>query len=57
MMQESFVSAGEIGEVFYVKTGYLKKRSTAEKWSVKKTEAGGGVFMDLGIVILDIAYG
>jgi len=55
MMQESFVSAGEIGEVFYIKTGYLKKRSTAEKWSVKKTEAGGGVFMDLGIVILDIA--
>lgn len=55
MMQESFVSAGEIGEVFYIKTGYLKKRSTAEKWSVKKAEAGGGVFMDLGIVILDIA--
>ncbi len=55
MMQESFVSAGEIGDVFYVKTGYLKKRSTAEKWSVKKTESGGGVFMDLGIVILDIA--
>ncbi len=55
MMQESFVSAGEIGEVFYVKTGYLKKRSTAEKWSVNKTESGGGVFMDLGIVILDIA--
>jgi predicted dehydrogenase len=55
MMQESFVSAGEIGEVFYIKTGYLKKRSTAEKWSVKKTESGGGVFMDLGIVILDIA--
>lgn len=55
MMQESFVSAGEIGEVFYVKTGYLKKRSTSEKWSVNKTESGGGVFMDLGIVILDIA--
>jgi predicted dehydrogenase len=55
MMQESFVSAGEIGEVFYIKTGYLKKRSTSEKWSVNKTESGGGVFMDLGIVILDIA--
>jgi len=55
MMQESFVSAGEIGEVFYIKAGYLKKRSTAEKWSVNKAEAGGGVFMDLGIVILDIS--
>ncbi|HMQ79336.1 MAG TPA: Gfo/Idh/MocA family oxidoreductase [Ignavibacteria bacterium] len=55
MMQESFVSAGEIGDVFYIKAGYLKKRSTAEKWSVNKSESGGGVFMDLGIVILDIA--
>ncbi len=55
MMQESFVSAGEIGEVFYIKAGYLKKRSTSEKWSVNKNESGGGVFMDLGIVILDIA--
>lgn len=55
MMQESFVSAGEIGEVFYIKAGYLKKKSTTEKWSVNKTESGGGVFMDLGIVVLDIA--
>lgn len=55
MMQESFVSAGEIGEVFYIKAGYLKKKSTTEKWSVNKTESGGGVFMDLGIIVLDLA--
>ncbi|MCC6865390.1 MAG: Gfo/Idh/MocA family oxidoreductase [Ignavibacteria bacterium] len=55
MMQESFVSTGELGEIFYIKTGYLKKKSTSEKWSVNKTESGGGVFMDLGIVVLDIA--
>jgi predicted dehydrogenase len=55
MMQESFVSANEIGEVFYVKAGFLKKRSTDEKWSVNKSESGGGVFIDLGIVVLDIA--
>jgi predicted dehydrogenase len=55
MMLESFVSSGEIGEVFYIKAGYLKKKSTAEKWSVVKSESGGGAFMDLGIVVLDIA--
>ncbi len=55
MMQESFVSAGELGEIFYIKTGFLKKRSTVEKWSVNKAESGGGVFIDLGIVMLDIA--
>ncbi|MCX7878556.1 MAG: Gfo/Idh/MocA family oxidoreductase [Ignavibacteria bacterium] len=54
MMQESFISAGELGEIFYVKTGFLKKRSTEQNWSVRKSESGGGVFMDLGIVMLDI---
>jgi predicted dehydrogenase len=55
MMQESFISAKELGDVFYVKAGFLKKRSTIENWSVIKETAGGGVFMDLGIVLLDIA--
>jgi predicted dehydrogenase len=55
MMQESFISAKELGEIFYIKAGFLKKRSTIENWSVKKESAGGGVFMDLGIVLLDIA--
>ncbi len=55
MMQESFVSAGELGEIFYIKTGFLRKRSTVEKWSLNKNESGGGVFIDLGIVLLDIA--
>jgi predicted dehydrogenase len=54
MMQESFISAKELGDIFYIKTGFLKKRSTVENWSVKKEESGGGVFMDLGIVLLDI---
>jgi len=55
MMQQSFISANELGDIFYVKAGFLKKRSTGEKWSMKKVEAGGGVFMDLGVVMLDTA--
>ena len=55
MMQESFISAKELGDIFYIKTGFLKKRSTVENWSLKKELSGGGVFMDLGIVLLDIS--
>jgi len=55
MMQESFISANELGEIFYIKAGFLKKRSTGENWSMIKNEAGGGVFMDLGIAVLDTA--
>ena len=54
MMQESFIKAKELGEVFYVKAGFLKKRSTEETWSIKKEFSGGGVFMDLGVVLLDL---
>src|SRR4030095_4629518 len=50
-----FISAKELGDIFYIKTGFLKRRSTVEKWSVNKDESGGGVFIDLGIVMLDIA--
>jgi predicted dehydrogenase len=55
MMQRSFISGKELGEVFYIKTGFIRKRSTVEKWALDKELSGGGVFMDLGIVILDIA--
>ena len=54
MMQESFTSAQEIGDIFYIKAGFLKRRSTVETWALNKEEAGGGVFMDLGIVLVDI---
>lgn len=55
MMQESFVSARALGEIFYVKSGFVKRRSTVEKWALDKKLSGGGVFMDLGIVVLDLA--
>jgi predicted dehydrogenase len=54
MMQESFISSKELGDIFYIKTGFIKKRSTSENWSVQKDESGGGVIMDLGVVSLDI---
>jgi predicted dehydrogenase len=55
MMQESFVSAKELGEIFYIKSGFIRRRSTVEKWALDKKLSGGGAFMDLGIVVLDIA--
>lgn len=55
MLLKSIVNAGEIGEPFYVKIGWLRKQSSGSKWFTKKEEAGGGVILDLGIVLLDIA--
>lgn len=50
-----FVAGGEIGNVFYAKTGWLMQSSTwsGEGWRKKKQYAGGGVLLDLGIQMLD----
>jgi len=54
MMQRSFVKAGEIGNLFFAKAGWLKTRSSYTKWFLEKDKSGGGVFLDNGIVMLDI---
>ena len=54
MILKSFVEKGELGKVFYAKTGWLKKLSNDNPWITQKEKAGGGVFLDLGIVMLDL---
>jgi predicted dehydrogenase len=54
MLQRTFIKSKEIGDVFYVKTGWLKMKSSAEKWFTEREKAGGGVFIDNGIAMLDL---
>lgn len=54
MLQRTFIKSKEIGNVFYVKTGWLKMKSSAEKWFTEREKAGGGVFIDNGIAMLDL---
>jgi len=56
---KSFIDGRELGEVFYIKAGWLNRRDlaqTQESWFYKKDLAGGGVLMDLGIQILDVSW-
>jgi predicted dehydrogenase len=55
MILKSLVSAGEIGQPFYIKCGWLKRQSSSQKWFTKKEESGGGVIIDLSILLLDMA--
>lgn len=55
MLLRSIVSSGEIGEPFYAKCGWVRRQSSEEKWFTQKEEAGGGVIIDLGIHLLDLA--
>ncbi len=55
MLLKSLVNSGELGEIFYIKCGWLRKQSSEQKWFLKKSEAGGGVILDLGINLLDLS--
>ncbi len=51
----SFVQSGELGHVYYLKTGWLNRRTPRGRtWRESKAAAGGGAFMDLGIQMLDL---
>ena len=55
MLLRSFINTKEIGEPFYIKCGWIRKQSSSEKWFTKKEQSGGGVIIDLGVHILDLA--
>lgn len=55
MLIRSLIDAGEIGIPYYIKCGWIRKQSSSEKWFNKREEAGGGVVLDLGINLVDLA--
>jgi predicted dehydrogenase len=56
MILKSFIEGKELGKVFYTKAGWLRRKSSDSDWVTQKEKSGGGVFLDLGIVILDMAF-
>lgn len=55
MLLKSLIKNGELGDIFYIKCSWLRKQSSEQKWFLKKSEAGGGVILDLGINLFDLA--
>ena len=47
----------ELGDIFYIKTGWLKRwaKLPLQSWQTKKEFSGGGVLIDLGIQLIDLA--
>lgn len=48
------IDRGEIGQIFYVKAGWVKQRSNDARWMAHADKSGGGVMMDLGVSVLDM---
>lgn len=53
-----FILGNELGNIFYIKTGWLHARYHAVKqpWLFNKKVSGGGVVMDLGVQLIDLAW-
>ena len=56
MILKSFIEDKALGKLFYTKAGWFKKLNAESAWLTKKTQSGGGVVLDLGIVMLDLAF-
>lgn len=54
---KKFVDKGDLGEVFLAKAGWLRQRTQwdSEEWRGRMKESGGGVVLDLGFQMLDLA--
>lgn len=55
MLLKSLIKSGELGDIFYIRCGWLRKQSSEQKWFLSKSQAGGGAIFDLGIVLFDLA--
>ena len=55
---QKFVSGGELGDVNTINTGWHIYRAAkhALGWRSRKSESGGGVMMDLGLPMVDLAW-
>lgn len=56
-LMRQFVASGDLGDVFFVRSSWLNRRSRRPRrgWRTDAKYAGGGVLMDLGAQALDLA--
>ena len=57
MVLKDFMGKNEIGEPYYIKTGWLRhwSRPKLQNWLTERRISGGGVMMDMGIQLIDLA--
>jgi predicted dehydrogenase len=56
MILKTFIEEKAIGKVFYSKAGWFRKLPSDGAWLTRKEQSGGGVLLDLGMVMFDLAF-
>lgn len=52
---KEFARKGIFGEIYYVKTGYIRRCGNPGGWFATKELSGGGPLIDLGVHMIDLA--
>lgn len=52
---DRFVRGGELGKITGMRAGDYRQLRAPEGWRLRRAEAGGGAFLDLGVPLLDLA--
>jgi len=51
---KQFIDSGKLGEIYYARVGYMRRRGTPRGWFTVKAESGGGPVVDIGVHIIDL---
>ena len=54
---QEFIKNDELGEIYYIKAGWLKSwsKNAVQPWARQRNYAGGGVLLDIGSQLIDLA--
>lgn len=52
---EEYIRAGELGDIYYITTGCLRRAGNPLGWFADKEKSGGGPLIDLGVHIIDMS--
>ncbi len=55
MILKGMIEEQELGKVLYTRCGWLRRPLSDGSWLTQKEKSGGGVFLDLGIMMLDLS--
>ena len=54
-VMQKFIENGDLGEIYFAKTGYLRRCGNPGGWFTTKALSGGGPLIDLGVHIIDLS--
>lgn len=52
---KEFINGGQLGEIYHIKTGILRRCGNPGGWFANRDISGGGPAIDLGVHIIDLA--